>query len=76
MYLQKSAFSKAGKDILTAGKYRLKNRETGLPELHMGKFLLQVRRENLGSFNVFVPRLKQVGRHTDEFVQYAESLIP
>ena len=75
-YLQKSAFSKAGKDILTAGKYRLKNRETGLPELHKGKFLLQVRREKLGSFNVFVPRLKQVGRHTDEFVQYAESLIP
>lgn len=69
------AFSKAGKAIMTAGTYSLKNKETGEPMLHLGRWHLQVRREKLGTNLVYVPRLQSAGKNDAEFVKFAEGLL-
>ena len=70
-----SAYSRAGKAINTAARFALRNKETGLPELHKGKWTLQVRREKLGTNLVFVPRLRQHGKHTEEFIEFITTLL-
>lgn len=70
-----SAYSRAGKAINTAARFALRNKETGLPELHKGKWTLQVRREKLGTNLVFVPRLRQHGKHDDEFIEFITTLL-
>ena len=70
-----ASYSRAGKAILTAGRYSLRNKETGEPQLHHGKWELRVRREKLGTYLVFVPQLKQAGKHAAEFISFTESLI-
>lgn len=74
-YVQKSAFSRAGKYIINQGKTSLRDRSTGQPQLHHGRFSLQVRREKLGNYQVFVPRLRLVSRHTPEYVQWLSELL-
>jgi len=70
-----SAYSRAGKAINTSARFALRNKETGLPELHKGKWTLQVRREKLGTNLVYVPRLRQHGKHTDEFIEFITTLL-
>ena len=70
-----ASYSRAGKAILTAGRYSLRNKETGEPQLHHGRWELRVRREKLGTYLVFVPQLKQAGKHADDFITFAESLL-
>jgi len=70
-----SAYSRAGKAINTSARFALRNKETGLPELHKGKWTLQIRREKLGTNLVFVPRLRQHGKHTDEFIEFITTLL-
>jgi hypothetical protein len=60
---------------MTAGKYSLKNKETGEPELHKGIWHLQVRREKLGANLVYVPKFVLKGRHDEDFVDFATSLL-
>ncbi|VGO19145.1 hypothetical protein [Pontiella sulfatireligans] len=73
--LKGSAYSRAGKAINTAARFALRNKETGQPELHKGKWTLQVRREKLGTNLVYVPRLRQHGKHPDEFVEFVTTLL-
>ena len=70
-----TSYSRAGKAINTAARFALRNKDTGLPELHKGKWTLQVRREKLGTNLVFVPRLRQHGKHTDEFIAFVTTLL-
>lgn len=70
-----TSYTRAGKQIMTAGKYSLKNKETGMPELHKGIWNLQVRREKLGANLVYVPKFVLRGRHDEDFVEFAESLL-
>jgi hypothetical protein len=70
-----TSYSRAGKAINTAARFALRNKETGLPELHKGKWTLQVRREKLGTNLVFVPRLRQHGKHSDEFIAFVTTLL-
>jgi hypothetical protein len=70
-----TSYSRAGKAINTAARFALRNKETGLPELHKGKWSLQVRREKLGTNLVFVPRLRQHGKHSDEFITFVTTLL-
>lgn len=73
--VKKSAYTRAGKAVITASKYSLRNKATNEPELHHGKWTLQVRREKLGEYLVYVPLLKQCGRHTAEYAEFAAGLI-
>ncbi len=73
--LKGSAYSRAGKAINTAARFALRNKETGQPELHKGKWTLQVRREKLGTNLVYVPRLRQHGKHDDEFIEFVTTLL-
>lgn len=70
-----TSYTRAGKQIMTAGKYSLKSKETGEPELHKGIWHLQVRREKLGANLVYVPKLVLKGRHDEDFVEFASSLL-
>ena len=70
-----SAYSRAGKAINTSARFALRNKETGLAELHKGKWTLQVRREKLGTNLVYVPRLRQHGKHADEFIEFTTTLL-
>ena len=70
-----TSYSRAGKAINTAARFALRNKDTGLPELHKGKWTLQVRREKLGTNLVFVPRLRQHGKHADEFIAFITTLL-
>jgi hypothetical protein len=70
-----TSYSRAGKAINTAARFALRNKDTGLPELHKGKWTLQVRREKLGTNLVFVPRLRQHGKHSDEFIAFITTLL-
>lgn len=69
------SYTSAAKQIITASQYSLKNKETGEAELHKGRFHLQVRREKKGANLVYVPRLMLKGKHDDEFVNFASSLL-
>ena len=73
--LKGSAYSRAGKAINTAARFALRNKETGEPELHKGRWTLQVRREKLGTNLVYVPRLRQHGKHDDGFVEFITTLL-
>ena len=73
--VRKSAYTRAGKAVMTAARYNLRNKETNEPELHHGKWTLQVRREKLGQYQVYVPLLKQNGRHDKEYVDFAAQLM-
>lgn len=70
-----TSYTRAGKQIMTAGSYGLRNKQTGESELHKGIWHLQVRREKLGANLVFVPKLALKGRHDEEFVNFAASLL-
>lgn len=74
-YVQKSAFSRAGKYIINQGKTSLRDRSTGQALLHHGRFALQIRREKLGNYQVYVPRLRLVSRHDPEYVEWLASLL-
>ena len=69
------SYTAAAKQIITASQYSLKNKETGTAELHRGRFVLQVRREKKGANLVYVPRLVLKGKHEDDFVAFAASLL-
>lgn len=62
------AYSRAGKNILTAAKLSLRD------GLFNGKWELSTKREKFGKNSVFVPVLRNVGRNAPEFVQYICSL--
>ena len=69
------SYTSAAKQIITASQYSLKNKETGEAELHRGRFVLQVRREKKGANLVYVPRLVLKGKHDEDFVTFAASLL-
>jgi hypothetical protein len=73
--LKGSAYSRAGKAINTSARFALRNKETGQPELHKGKWTLQVRREKLGTNLVYVPRLRQHGKHDEAFIEFITTLL-
>ena len=62
------AYKRAGKNILTAAKFSLRD------GLHHGKWTLSTKREKFGRNSVFVPILKNVGRNTPEFVEFIRSI--
>lgn len=62
------AYSRAGKNIITAAKLSLRD------GLLNGKWELSTKREKFGKNSVFVPVLRNAGRNTPEFVQYVRSL--
>jgi len=70
-----TSYTRAAKQILTAGTYALKCKATGQAELHKGRWNLSVRREKLGANLVYVTKFVMVGRHDDAFVEFAKSLI-
>jgi hypothetical protein len=70
-----TSYTRAAKQIITAGRYALKNKETDQPELNRGRWHLSVRREKLGANLVFIPKLIMVGKHDGEFVEFTESLL-
>lgn len=70
-----TSYTRAAKQIMTAGKYALRNKDTGDAELHKGIFKLSVKREKLGANLVYVPKLVMTGKHDAEFVTFAESLL-
>ena len=62
------AYGKAGRNILTAAKFSLKE------GLYHGKWMLTTKREKFGRNSVFVPVLRNIGRHEDDFVKFVTSL--
>lgn len=62
------AYGKAGRNILTAAKFALRD------GLHNGKWTLTTKREKYGRNSVFVPVLRNVGRNAPEFVDYLRTL--
>lgn len=69
------SYTAAAKQIITAAKYSLKNKETGVAELNRGRWELSVRREKKGANLVFVPRFQLKGKHDAEFVEFTETLL-
>lgn len=62
------AYGKAGKNILTAAKFGLRD------GLFNGKWTLTTKREKFGRNSVFVPVLRNVGRHDADFVKFVTSI--
>ncbi len=62
------AYSKAGRNILTAAKFGLRD------GLFHGKWILSTKREKYGRNSVFVPVLRNVGRHDADFVSFVMSI--
>lgn len=62
------AYTRAGKNILTAAKFSLRD------GLFHGKWELTTKREKFGRNSVFVPVLRNTGRNTPEFVDWVKNL--
>ena len=62
------AYSRAGKNIVTAARFALKD------GIHHGRWSLVAKREKFGRNSVFVPILRNVGRHDAEFLEFISSL--
>lgn len=62
------AYTRAGKNILTAAKFSLRD------GLFNGKWELTTKREKFGKNSVFVPVLRNVGRNSAEFVEFIRSI--
>ena len=62
------AYTRAGKNILTAAKFALRD------GLFNGKWELTSKREKFGRNSVFVPVLRNVGRNTPDFVNYLRTI--
>lgn len=62
------AYSRAGKNILTAAKFSLRD------GLFHGRWELTTKREKFGRNSVVVPVLKNAGRNTPEFVDWLRSI--
>ena len=67
--LRSTAFTRAGKGIITASQFALKN------GLHKGGWTLTSKREKIGLNFVYVPVLRHEAKHSDEFAQFAVSLL-
>lgn len=62
------AYTRAGKNILTAAKFSLRD------GLFNGKWTLTTKREKFGRNSVFVPVLRNVGRNTPEFIEFIRTI--
>lgn len=62
------AYGKAGKNILTAAKFGLRD------GLFNGKWMLTTKREKINRNSVFVPVLRNIGRHDADFVKFVTSI--
>ena len=62
------AYSRAGKNILTAAKFSLRD------GLFNGKWALTTKREKFGRNSVVVPVLRNIGRHTPDFVDFIRNI--
>jgi hypothetical protein len=67
--LRSTAFTRAGKTIITASQFALRD------GLHFGEWSFTSRREKLGMNFVHVPVLRHSARHTNEFAEFALSLV-
>jgi len=67
--LRSTGFTRAGKTIITASQFALKN------GLHTGGWSLTSKREKIGMNFVFVPVLRHEAKHTGEFAEFAASLL-
>jgi hypothetical protein len=67
--LRSTAFTRAGKTIITASQFALRD------GLHLGEWTLTSRREKLGMNFVHVPVLRHAARHNEEFAAFALSLV-
>ena len=62
------AYSRAGRNILTAAKFSLRD------GLFNGKWALTTKREKFGRNSIVVPVLRNIGRHTPEFVDFIRNI--
>ncbi len=62
------AYTRAGKNVLTAAKFSLRD------GLFNGKWELTTKREKFGRNSVVVPVLRNVGRNAPEFVEFIRSI--
>lgn len=63
------AYTRAGKNILTAAKFSLRD------GIHHGKWTLSTKREKFGRNSVFVPVLRVAGRHDASFMDFVVNLM-
>ena len=67
--LRSTGFTRAGKTIITASQFALKD------GLHKGGWTLTSKREKIGMNFVFVPVLRHEARHSTEFAEFAGGLM-
>ena len=67
--LRSTGFTRAGKTIITASQFALKD------GLHKGGWALTSKREKIGMNFVFVPVLRHEAKHSDEFAEFAAGLL-
>ena len=67
--LRSTAFTRAGKTIITASQFALRD------GLNRGEWQLTSKREKIGMNFIHVPVLRHAARHTDEFAAFALSLV-
>ena len=67
--LRSTGFTRAGKTIITASQFALKD------GLHKGGWTLTSKREKIGMNFVYVPVLRHEAKHTDEFAEFAAGLL-
>ncbi len=63
------AYTRAGRNILTAARFSLRD------GIHHGKWTLATKREKFGRNSVFVPVLRNVGRHDADFLAFVAGLV-
>ncbi len=63
------AYTRAGRNILTAARFSLRD------GIHHGKWTLSTKREKFGRNSVFVPVLRNVGRHDADFLGFVAGLV-
>ncbi len=63
------AYTRAGRNILTAARFSLRD------GIHHGKWTLATKREKFGRNSVFVPVLRNVGRHDADFLAFVTGLV-
>lgn len=67
--LRSTAFTRAGKAIITASQFALRD------GLHKGGWQLTSKREKIGINFVYVPVLRHDAKHSDEFAHFALGLV-
>jgi hypothetical protein len=67
--LRSTAFTRAGKAIITASQFALRD------GLHRGGWQLTSKREKIGMNFVYVPVLRHDAKHTEEFARFALGLV-